>query len=126
MNNIRYIAEPTLQFGTGQHVCPKAGIYTYSPYDIDQVRPEKINIGLIGKPESIDQILEWLDVCKSHIEGKQSKKPLPNLFLNFCGFNKNVGFKSELAYDEGYIRKIKNSEFERIIRSTRDLEKRIV
>lgn len=126
MNNIRYIEEPLLQFGTDQHICPKAGIFSSSPYDINQVRPEKIAIGIIGKSESIDQILEWINGCRTHIEGKQSKKPLPNLFLNFCGFNPQVGFKSEIVYDDGYIRKINNSEFDKIIKNTTDLEKRIV
>lgn len=126
MIRVRYIEEPTLQFGTDQHICPKAGIYSFLPYDIDQVRPEKVTIGIIGKSESIDQTLKWIDVCKSHIDGKQSKNPLPNLFLNFCGFNSKIGFKSEIAYDESYIRKINNSEFDRIIKNTTDLEKRII
>lgn len=125
MKRVRYIEEPSLQFGTDQHICPKAGIYSYSPYDIDYVRPEKVTIGIIGRSDSIDQTLKWIDDCKSHIDGKQSKNPLPNLFLNFCGFNRNVGFKSEIAYDESYIRKINNSEFDRIIKDTNDLGKRI-
>ncbi len=126
MKRIRYIEEPLLQFGTNQHICPKAGIFSYSPYDIGQVRPEKITIGIIGKSESIDQILKWIEDCRTHIDGKQSKKLLPNLFLNFCGFNPKVGFKSEIVYDDGYIRKINNSEFDKIIKNTTDLEKRII
>jgi hypothetical protein len=126
--NLRYIQEPSLQFGEGQHLCPKSGIFEYSPYDISQVRPDKITIGVVGKSESIDIVLEWLKGCKSHIEGKQGKNgaaPHPNLFLNFCGFNKEIGFKSEIVYDEGYIRKINNSEFSEIIESNIDLESRI-
>ena len=125
LNKLRYIPEPALQFGTDQHICPKAGIYSYYPYDYKSVRPEKITLGIIGKPESIDQILGWLEGCQTHIEGKQSKKPLTNLFYNFPGFNSQIAFKSEIVYDEGYIRKVNNSEFEKIIRSTTDLEKRI-
>jgi hypothetical protein len=126
--NVRYIQEPSLQFGEGQHLCPKSGIYTYNPYDIGQVRPDKITIGIIGKSDSIDIILEWLEDCKTHIEGKQEKKGStshPNLFLNFCGFNKEIGFKSEIVYDDGYIRKINNSDFNHVIESNADLETRI-
>lgn len=121
----RYIEEPSLQFGNGQHICPKNGIYNFSPFDIDQVRPEKITIGVIGKGESVDKVLEWLNSCKKHIDGKQSKNPHPNLFLNFGGFNREVGFCSEIIYDDTYLRKINNSEFDAIIKKKDDLEDRI-
>ncbi|MEE1962042.1 hypothetical protein V1387_05040 [Allomuricauda taeanensis] len=126
--NIRYIPEPSLQFGQGQHLCPKAGIYDYHPYDIGQVRPDKITIGIIGKPEDVDTILEWLRDCKTHIDGKLGKHGAashPNLFLNFCGFNKEIGFKSEIVYDDGYIRKLNNSDFKDIIEKSSNLESRI-
>ncbi len=122
---LRYINEPSLQFGTNQHICPKSGIYHYNPFDINQVRPEKITIGIIGKGESIEKILSWIESCKSHIKGKESKNPHPNLFLNFCGFNKNIGFHSEIVYDDTYIRRLKNSEFDEIIKNQTDLEIRI-
>jgi hypothetical protein len=125
MMKLRYIDEPSLQFGVNQHICPKSGIYNYNPFDIHQVRPEKITIGIIGKGESIDKVLNWIELCKSHIKGKESKNPHPNLFLNFCGFNKSVGFQSEIVYDDSYIRRLKNSEFDEIIKNQNDLEKRI-
>ncbi|MEI9945843.1 MAG: hypothetical protein WDN26_16685 [Chitinophagaceae bacterium] len=80
---LRYINEPSLQFGTGQHICPKQGIFNYSPFDFNQVRPEKINVGIIGKGESVDKVISWLESCRSHIKEKQSKNPHPNLFPNF-------------------------------------------
>ena len=122
---VRYIEEPSLQFGYDQHICPKYGIYNYSPFDINQVRPEKITIGIIGKGESVDKVLGWIESCKNHIDGKQSKNPHPNLFLNFCGFNKTTGFHSDIVYDDTYIRKINNSEFDAIIKKKDNLEERI-
>lgn len=122
---IRYIEEPSLQFGTNQHICPKSGIFSYGPFDINQVRPEKITIGIIGKGESIDKVLGWIESCKTHIKGKESKNPHPNLFLNFNGFNRNTGFQSEVVYDETYVRRLKNSEFDEIIKNQNDLEIRI-
>lgn len=122
---LRYIEETSLQFGSDQHICPRSGIFNYNPYDINEVRPEKIVLGIIGISESIDKVLEWLEKCKTHIDGKQSKNPLPNLFLNFCGFNNEIGFKSEITYDDTYIRKIKNSEFEHITKSFENLNDRI-
>lgn len=119
---LRYIEEPSLQFGTDHHICPKSGIYAYSPFDISQVRPEKITIGVVGKGESVDKVLEWLESCKAHIDGKQSKTPHPNLFMNFCGFNKTIGFKCEIVYDDSYLRKLNNSDFEKIIKEQKSLE----
>jgi hypothetical protein len=122
---VRYIAEPSLQFGENQHICPKYGIFNHNPFDITQVRPEKITIGIIGKGESVDKVLTWIESCKHHIDGKQSKNPHPNLFLNFCGFNKETGFKSEIIYDDTYLRKINNSELDTIIKKKDNLEERI-
>jgi hypothetical protein len=122
---LRYIEEPSLQFGYNQHICPKSGIFNYNPFDIDQVRPEKITIGIIGKSESVDKVLEWIESCKKYIGGKESKNPHPNLFLDFCGFNKDKGFKSEVVYDETYLRRLNNSQFDTIIRKSKNLEDRI-
>ncbi|MFN8712542.1 MAG: argonaute/piwi family protein [Bacteroidota bacterium] len=122
---VRYIDEPVLQFGSGQHLCPRKGIFTFSPYDIDLVRPDKIKLGIIGKPDSVEVIIEWLDKCKSHIDEKKGKNPLPNLFTNFCGFNLESGFKCEVVFDESYIRKINNSEFDEITKKHDNLETRI-
>ena len=42
--------------------------------------------------------------------------------MNFCGFNKTVGFKCEIAYDDTYLRKLNNSDFENIIKEQTSLE----
>lgn len=125
MIDLKYIEEPSLQFGKDQHICPRQGIYAFSPYDIDLIRPKEIKIGVVGKSDSTELVLEWLESCKSHIEGKQSKNPHPNLFMNFCGFNKQIGFKSEIVYDDSYIRNINNSDFSDIIKKCDKLSERI-
>lgn len=122
---LRYIEEPSLQFGAGQHICPKLGIFMYNLFDYMQVRPEKITLGVIGKSESVEKVLTWLEGCKSHIKEKQSKNPHPKLFPNFPGFNKQVGFMCDITWDDSYIRKLNNSEFETIIRKNENLEARI-
>lgn len=122
---IRYIEEPVLQFGSGQHICPKQGIFTMNPYDIEQVRPDKIRLGIVGRPDSIETVVAWLNSCRTHIEEKKGKNPLPNLFTNFPGFNTQVGFKCEVVYDDSYIRKINNSEFEEITKKKLPLEESI-
>jgi len=121
----RYIEEPSLQFGRDQHICPKHGIFEFDPFDISQVRPEKITVGIVGKSDGVEKVVQWLETCKSNIAGKQSKNPHPNLFPNFCGFNKEIGFKCEITYDDTYLRKLNNSDFDAIIKNQSDLELRI-
>lgn len=125
MMKFRYIEEPSLQFGADQHICPKHGIFEFHPFDIHQVRPEKITAGIIGKSEGVEKVIQWLESCKTNIAGKQSKNPHPNLFPNFCGFNREIGFKCEVTYDDTYLRKLNNSEFDSILKNQDNLEERI-
>jgi hypothetical protein len=122
---IRYIEEPSLLFGTNDHICPKAGIIEYGPFDINGARHEKIMIGIVGKSESISLITEWLEKCKGEISAKQVKKGKKehlNLFPSFPGFNQNVAFKCGFTYDDTYLRTINNSDIEYIIRHNESLE----
>jgi hypothetical protein len=109
---ITNLPEPLLEFGNGnKSVCPKDGIRRFGPYDIHQQdRPEKVVVGVIGKNDSVDIVLRWLDECKSFIEAKSSKQP--KLFTSFMGFQEQHGFCSRLVYEEEYIRRINNTEFD--------------
>lgn len=122
--NIKLLPEPELQFGRGVHICPRTGIYKFDIADIENVRPEKIVLGFIGLSDSIGNIISWLKKCKTHINAKPSKQP--NLFTNFPGFNKNIAFKSDIIYDESYVRKINNSVFEEIKKEAKDIDDLIV
>lgn len=108
---ISLLQEPILQFQNGEHICPRTGIYKYGVADFENVRPDKIVLGFVGNSDSIGSLISWIKSCKSHIEPKKSKQP--NLFLNFPGFNDKIAFKSEISYDETYVRKINNSIFEK-------------
>lgn len=122
---ITFLEEPLLQFGYGQGICPKDGITKFHPYDLEMVRPEKIKTALIGRADSLDTILKWIEGCRSSIPGKVSKNPKPNLFPRFPGFNQNLAFKSEISYDDSYIRKINNSDFEEALKEKGSLDDRI-
>ena len=87
---IKLLDEPLLQFGKGEYVCPRTGIYKYNVSDINDIRPDKIVVGFIGLSESINIAISWIKKCGNHIEAKKSKQP--NLFTNFPGFNETVGF----------------------------------
>lgn len=55
---IKLLNEPILQFSRGEHICPRAGIYTFDVSDIGSVRPESIAVGFVGLSESIPSPIE--------------------------------------------------------------------
>lgn len=119
---LRHIPEPLLEFGIGQSVCPKEGISKHFPYDSDRVRPTQIKLGIVGKEESIEKVVGWFNSTKNFVEAKTSKRPKPNLFPEFPGFNSSTCFKSEIIYDDSYVRILKNSDFEEIKNSSDSVE----
>ena len=124
---VSFFEEPNLQFGSDAFICPKFGLENFCPYDIDNVRPTRIKIGIIGKANSIPEFLNWLESCKDYIAGKKSaKRPNPNLFPSFPGFNTKVAFKSELEYDTTFIRAIINSKFDKLIEKSFIQKKNII
>ena len=108
------LPEPLLEFGNGNtSFCPKDGIRRFGPYDVlQQDRPEKVVLGVIGKSDSVDILLKWLEEGKSFIEAKASRQP--KLFPSFMGFQEQNGFCSRLVYEEEYIRRINNTEFDEV------------
>ncbi|KYG73611.1 hypothetical protein AWW68_13045 [Roseivirga spongicola] len=118
----RHIKEPLLEFGEGLSVCPKDGIATKGTYDRNQVRPVQIKLGVVGKEESVEKVLNWLINSKDYIPGKESKREKPKLFPAFPGFNSQTAFKSEIIYDETYIRNLNNSEFDKIKENSDSVE----
>src|SRR5262249_44928804 len=62
---IDFIHEPELQFGTDKHIDIKFGLMNYGPLDFDsELAPRQINLGLIGTPETIAGVEEWLGRCQ--------------------------------------------------------------
>lgn len=121
---IKLLEEPILQFQNGEHICPRTGIYKYGVADFENVRPDKIVLGFVGNSDSIGSLISWIKSCKSHIDAKKSNQP--NLFMNFPGFNTKMAFKSEISYDESYVRKINNSVFEKVKKSSEDIDDLII
>ena len=91
---IKLLDEPLLQFGKGEYVCPRTGIYKYNVSDINDIRPDKIVVGFIGLSESINIAISWIKKCGNHIEAKKSKQP--NLLLIFQDLMKQSDFIAKL------------------------------
>jgi hypothetical protein len=117
---LKLLEEPLLQFGNGQSICPKVGIRNFSPYDLENVRPTQIALGMIGKSESVEKMLVWINRCKKEVHS--GKKKLLNLFPAFPGFNINNAFTANIVYDNSYFRRIKNSDIEAELKQSKDLD----
>ena len=74
--DIKLLEEPLLQFGKGEYICPRTGIYKYNVSDINDIRPDKIVIGFIGLSESINIAISWIKKCRNHIKSKKANNPI--------------------------------------------------
>lgn len=120
--NIKLIEEPQLQFGSGEYIDPRKGIQLYDTSDINDVRPERIVTGFVGKSESVGKILSWFEKNQTTVKGPKKKHELRNLFPTFPGFNSKIAFKCEIKYDSSYIRKINNSAFDEIMDTAKSID----
>lgn len=113
---LHYIKEPFLEFGRDTHVCPRAGITKYDVYDTRlKIRRERVLVGAIGTSDGLSKLHTWIEKCSQFIPPKLNSRQ-PNLFVPFCGFNPDLGFKSSLVIDEEITRTLNNSDISEIIR----------
>lgn len=111
-----FIDEPQLEFGSGTHICPRAGINEYGVYDTRfSDRRDKLFVGAVGTNDTLEKLGHWLEKCSEFIPGKPDAMQ-PNLFPAFCGFNLNTGFRSSFIYNSTIQRALKNSEIENILK----------
>jgi hypothetical protein len=111
---LSHIQEPYLEFGQGQHICPRAGIAKYGVYDSRfTARRDKILIGAIGTSETLSKLKVWLERCAKPIPAKLDSRQ-PNLYPLFCGFNRQSGFQADLIFGDEITRTLYNSDVNRI------------
>ena len=108
--------EPLLEFAEGTDVCPRSGIARHGVYDIRFAsRRTSILLGAVGAATGLEKLEAWIERCQRVIPGKLKSRQ-PNLFPQFCGFNRESGFRASLLLDEEISRRIKNSEIDEILR----------
>lgn len=121
---LNFIEEPLLEFGTGTHVCPRAGISESDVYDINfGDRRDKIYVGAVGTSENLSKLKEWLERCSKFMPGKVGARQ-PNLFPPFCGFNAQSGFKATFIQEDRITRTVSHAEIGRIL-DIEDWNKRV-
>lgn len=108
--------EPKLDFGHGgSHEDPRSGITDYGPVDLGTPgAPTRIRVGLVGPAEGISGARGWLERCRMPIEAKANNRH-PRLFQSFPGFDPDCTFRSQLLFDDTWMRAISNRQLDRII-----------
>lgn len=112
----KVLNEPQLQFGNGNHICPKAGIETLGVYDThDTFRQSELRLGVVGRGEGVDLVDVWLENCQRGFKGKKTK--YPNLFRGFNGFSVQNGFFTKALYGSALTRILQRTELNKIIKN---------
>lgn len=110
---VKVLAEPSLEFGKGIHICPRAGIERLGVYDKkDEFRKSELRLGIVGRGDGVDKLDVWLDKCRTGILPKESN--LANLFKGFGGFTDSHGFHSKLLFSTAYTRPLQKSSLNKI------------
>lgn len=113
-----YIQEPELEFGVQKHIDIKFGLMNYGLLDFgNPLAPKKIKLGIVGTPETIEGVINWLERCKSGIAAKSSKRP--NLFPRFPGFGDGMRLDADFVLDSQLHRAISPSRFTQLCKSPR-------
>lgn len=112
---VEFLHEPDLEFGAGKHIDIKFGLMNYGPFDFDNpLAPQKINLGIVGTPETIEGVTNWLENCRNGIAAKPSKRP--NLFPRFPGFGEGMRLCADFVLDGQLHRPIPQNRFDELCR----------
>ena len=108
--------EPKLDFGHGgSHEDPRRGIADYGPVDLGtRGARTRIRVGLVGRPKG-----SQVPVPGSNDAAPGSRRrpttDIRGLFQSFPGFNTDRTFRSELVFDDTWMRAISNRQIGRIL-----------
>jgi hypothetical protein len=104
---IACLPEPELEFGTGRHVDIRFGLMNHGPLDVaSPSAPKRIRCGIVGTPETVEGLVQWLERCRGEIAEKDSERG--NLFPRFPGFNDDATFRSSLVLEPRLQRTVAN------------------
>lgn len=113
---IDILPEPELEFGSGRHIDIRFGILNYGPHDVgNDLAPRTIRVGIVGTPEDVERVAEFLERCREGIPGAESRQS--NLRPAFPGFRPDTAFYSTLIVDDSLQRMIPAKFFDDLWRS---------
>ena len=116
---LQVLPEPSLEFGRGQHVCPRAGIYEHDVYDsVLTVRRDRLWIGAIGISDDLETLATWIRRCQGPIPAKINARQ-PTLFPAFCGFSQHVGFRATMSLEDEITRTLPKTAVQNVVQIKR-------
>lgn len=120
---INFLPEPELEFGNGsRHIDIRFGMKWNKPFDYGSVlSPKDIKLGIIGTPETVEGVENWLEICRSGITAKESKKP--HLFPEFPGFGAEDNLPAFWTTDSTFNCTISPKAFKELHKETDSNEK---
>jgi hypothetical protein len=117
--NAKVIAEPVLEFGDGgRDIDPRRGLVDYGP--LQPMPGDRIRIGVIGTAETADGFAQFIDRCRTGVDGKSQK--LANLFPPFPGIGNNNPFRCNFEVDQSARRIVPERDIARIVEMPRQSE----
>lgn len=102
------LQEPELEFGTGRHVDIRHGLMAYGPVDFQDSPASRIRAGIVGSPESIEGVANWIGRCRGEIPAKSSNYPY--LFPKFPGCNPDTNLNFAVEVGTTCFREILDSQ----------------
>ncbi|MDE3111516.1 MAG: hypothetical protein KGK34_01080 [Chloroflexota bacterium] len=95
--DLTVLREPDLEFGGEQrHIDIRFGLMQSGPLDSGRpTAPRHIKVGLVGPPDELEGLSEWLERCRNELPPKESR--FPNLFPRFPGCGPGGPLETELV-----------------------------
>ncbi len=116
-----FLHEPELEFGTGSHIDVKFGLMNYGALDYDSsLAPKQIKLGIVGTPQTVEGVSEWLKKIANGVDAKPSKRP--NLFPRFPGFGDGMPLNARFSLDSVLHRMIAANKLDQLCRKPRSEE----
>lgn len=106
--------EPLLLFGNGApDTSPKRGLATAGPAGLGSpLHPQQIVVGLVGTGQTQEKAKDFLNACKSPIEGSETN---PRQVPPFPGMSSTSVFKTNLEPLESHLGRITSSDLQSIV-----------
>ena len=109
--NAKVLAEPLLEFGDGgRDIDPRRGLVDYGP--LQPMPGDKVRIGVIGTAETCDGFAQFIDRCRTGVDGKSQK--LANLYPPFPGIGNLNPFRCIFEVEQGVRRIVPERDISRI------------
>lgn len=109
-----HIAEPELQFGAGKHVDIRFGLRDYGPFDAGHPsQPQRIRLGIVGTPETTEQLAAWFEKLREGARAKESK--FVNRYIEFPGFGEGRMLSPDIQVHDTAVRTISPRRIEHIL-----------